>query len=492
MAPDLLQIYGRMVVMSLLTPRRACLGLLALAALCVSAGSAWANTRAATPGRSPASDRPRMAGEGVAGGANAHPHTGAYMPQNDAFQSASEQAAYLMIYQQTFGPYGSAQGDSARQKLIEETAQAIEDCMNGRSCDQQKQERVVQALIHRNNANSIRHQILANNTNRRLMGSLPTGMLSSKDRQAVLKEGASMAGVRSGGATAKSTTSGRANASIERGFGRGVEGYYQLTSPELERARQEREQREREILGPGFVQEYRAFLREASRPVNPEQRFYRYVDSTPQTRGDGSASVYVDEMGEMGQGRVALIGASRGRSQREMMELQNPRIRQIVDGYAERIRTRDDAQNAMRELRIGSHSPTIADNKLGSHVLPGESLSNPTHRQEAMIRAASSSINNLFQGSAEKGAIEQASGDRSLASLSAADRAKKLQEATRNSGVSATSENIAQFDAFLDEIWPSAERRREILSRGPSSTTGAAAPTTSGVSRRSGATRSAP
>lgn len=167
-----------------------------------------------------------------------------YYPQSDAFKAAQEASTYLGTYMQNFGHFGIMR--PAREKLLAKTHESIKLCLQGSSrCTDERKVEVMNALVQYNLGKDLRRMMLENSTNyeniKSMKGAEPVPGL-------------------------------KARSSIPEPF--------KLEEKEVEAATtflmDAGKTKEREILGPAFVNEYRSFLNEYSN-TTPEQEKWHYV-----------------------------------------------------------------------------------------------------------------------------------------------------------------------------------------------------------------------
>jgi hypothetical protein len=211
------------------------------------------------------------------------------MPQADAFETAAEHAVFLGAYQMYYGPYGSMQDPAERQKLLRETAQAIDDCVNGRACGSDKQEKVLKALVQYNAGRELQHMMLTNSTNRERMRSMeyrergyggqplldPAGiqrsLASGKDHG---KPYADPTARRVTDETRRFRNSG-GTSRISRSHGTAKDPYFQLNEAEVKGKIDPSYLRERELMGDKFLEDYGKLIDYYSRARR--EGHYRFI-----------------------------------------------------------------------------------------------------------------------------------------------------------------------------------------------------------------------
>lgn len=374
-----------------------------------------------------------------------------YVNQSDSFGSAAEQSSFLAIYQMHMGPYGFQNGAEAREKLLKETAEAIDDCVkNSSSCNEEKQKKVLKALVQLNQGLEIRCMMLANSNNRERMKSLTPEEFPNQFPANY--QGSEFEYQKQ----AKSWKYEKVKSTKEMGRTAGVPDgeYFQLNENMARRTILSPDQ---EILGANFIREYGIFVDNYTNTQREDgARYYKFVPV-----GEGEYTYQTDENGN----RVI----DQERLERAIAEQSTPRVQGIVKDFRERVANarpeitppkKPGADGADGRVKI---NPGVDFSEVGmgfnptSIPPPPENISyddlkkNGELDDEGKARAVVRFLNNRFRTAA------------------AESRARVLASAPDPASAAATTPaythvtlDPAQFDQFLDSIWPSAATRERI------------------------------
>lgn len=405
----------------------------------------------------------RFYGQGAA--ADCRINQGKCANSADSFATAAEQASFLGAYQMWYGPYGTQTDPAEREKQLRETAKAIEDCIQGRDCGEEKQKKVLKALTQYNFGQDIKRMMLTNNTNREKMASIDTsgdavagehkpGVLNQNEINAALGKGMQYELDQADPIKPyqKKTIGG---ASLHRSYGSDREPVFQMKEDGIRgRHIDPKYLAEREILGEQFLNDYGAFLDgyEALRAPQ-EQQYYKYVAAK-----DGTTRIY-ESTPTVDNEKFAEIQKSQN----------DPRIRKIYENYRRNLKPltgkrRDDGKvyvdadnmgSTPEDLGFGSsisiNPAQVTDVDLKDLVQNGEIPD--ANQGRALVRI----VNQRFRETAaenEKKKAAEAKQNRSLAS--------RNSESAEGKPPTITTITLApqDFDKFLDEIWPSAATRQ--------------------------------
>lgn len=383
----------------------------------------------------------------------------------DAFTTAGEQASFLGAYQMWYGPYGTSANPAEREKLLRETAKAIEDCIQGRDCEETKQKKVLKALTQFNFAQDIKRMMLTNNTNREKMASIDT----SDDAKARLNQNEINAALGRGmqyeldkaDSIKPYLKKAVGGASLHRSYGSEQEPVFQMKEEGIRgRHIDPKYLAEREILGDQFLNDYAGFLDnyEALRAPQ-EQQYYKYVAAK-----DGTTRIY-ESTPTVNNEKFAEVQASQN----------DPRIRKIYENYRRNLKPLVGGLKADGKVTHDGTGSTPED--LGFGAAQTIDPSDPRHKgvdlkdlaQNGVIpeanqgRAIVRILNKDFRDSAaenEKKRAAEAKQNRSIASRN--DPAEGKPPTITN-----VTLNLEKFDQFLDEIWPSAADRQRLAASTP-------------------------
>lgn len=403
---------------------------------------------------------------------------GTALAQADAFSTAGEQAAFVGAYQMYFGPYGRITNEEDRNKLIRETAASIDDCINGRDCGADKQEKVLKALMQFNMGQDVKRMMLTNNTNKEAMRSIDNsadamtrakgqGVLSQSEIEQALGRGRDVtvdtADKVKPYQTAKTTN-------LSRSTGPTKEPYYQLNEAEVTHKIDDTYLREREILGEKFLKDYSAFLDDFSAADDRiSKRFYKYVPTKADGKiyvyeGKGSViNCYKDEKWCRENGSLAL---NQERMSEVQIEQQNKKVREMIATYKQNLKPIQGFRGEDGKAHITGEGSNPQDLGFGemAEIDPAQfpEINFSDLMENGKISAANRSravarvVNAQFKRAADEADKEKAK-DRKIASAG-----EKNPNWIHNITLSPQS-----FDQFLDEIWPSAAGRQKILSSAP-------------------------
>lgn len=391
----------------------------------------------------------------------------------DAFTTAGEQATFLGAYQMSFGPYGSANGTKEdREKMIRETAKAIDDCLNGRACNNEKQEKVLKALVQYNMGQDIKMMMLTNNTNREKMKSLdyaadPTkkanhqGYLNQAEIEASLGRGKSVSVDQTDPIKPYQVSK---EAALTRTTGSTKDEFFQLAEEKVNHSIDAEYMQEREILGEKFLNDYGAFLDGfATTEDKHERRFYKYVPS----KADSNVYVYDESQSGISDNRKRF-SVNQERFAEVQSEQQNPNVRKALADYKGRMTKIEGRQGEDGKVQITSEGSSPQELGIGemANIDPSEwdgvdfkdlmqdGKITDANRARAVARVINTSI---VKAGKDKQQEEEKS--RKLASGASADNPKWIHNVVLSP---------ESFDQFLDEIWPTSAKRRELMSSAPS------------------------
>lgn len=395
------------------------------------------------------------------------------MAQADAFTTAGEQAAFLGAYQMYFGPYGKITNEQERNKVIRETAQSIDDCINRRGCDDEKQKKVLKALMQYNMGQDVKRMMLTNNTNKEAMRSIDNSGTAPAKGQAALNQGEIERALGRGRDVSvdksdqvKPYQSSKA-ASLSRGAGSTKDPYFQLDEAEVTHKIDDTYLREREILGAKFLKDYAAFLDDFSATDGRiAKRFYKYVPA----KADGKIHVYEGSGSAIDCYTNESLCKENGRNlnQERLSEVQsdqqNPKVREMLANYKRDLRPIQGFRGDDGRAHITGTGSSPQDLGFG--------------QMAEFDPAQFPDVN--FSDLMENGKIPAANRSRAVARVvnrqfarTAADAEKSRAPASnQNQGTNPNwIHNITlspeSFDQFLDEIWPSAADRQRIISSAP-------------------------
>ncbi len=374
-----------------------------------------------------------------------------YVNQADAYATAAEQASFLAVYQMQMGPYGANQDPAEREKLIKETSQAIDDCMkNSSSCNEEKQKKVLKALVQLNQGLEIRCMMLANSHNRERMKSVPQE--DGVDLLPVNYQGTEFEYRKKANSwkyeKIQKPTDFQRTAGVRDGQ------YFQLDETTAKRTALSNEL---EIMGANFVREYGIFVDNyTSTQREDASRYYKFVPV-----GEAAYEISYDANGKRIVDQERLDAA--------INEQSNPNVQKIAKDYQERLakarptitppskpgadgpegRVKIDPGFDFSEVGMGFHPntnpPTVENLSYDDLKKDGK------FDDEGRARAAVRFLNHQFRVSAEERIA------RDIASASDPAAAAKAPRGYTN-----VSLDPARFDTFLNEIWPNAATREQI------------------------------
>lgn len=389
---------------------------------------------------------------------------GHYMPQSDAYQTAAEHAVYAQAYQMYYGPYGygtKGNENTKRQETLKKTAQAIEDCISGNSCGGDKQELILKALVQYNYGQELKRINLVNMTNKENMRSLvPADERLENDQtkaMAIQTRGSNLSGGK------------RRDAALGHAHGSARDPYFQLPVDETRGvkiraangSRQSLSPKDIEALGPQFMNEYKTFVRKFSRADDDpkyKQRYYKYVAARENTYVlDSTPGEHLTD-----DKRLAEV----------VKEQNNPNIRKMVDDHlsVERAITTKkqmlDGKEGMTvagytggEAGLGDTAEGITVKRLDAK--PGE---NPVATGYDRFPAIAADLNNAFKEAAEKKLNKDGGGQgRDLAQSGASMYQGQTPKQMADNMTVGVSLEPAEFDKFLNQIWPSSKERAEVI-----------------------------
>jgi hypothetical protein len=215
--------------------------------------------------------------------------------------------------------------------------------------------------------------------------------------------------------------------------------------------------REREILGEKFLKDYSAFLDDfATTGPRNERRFYKYVPSKIDKQ------IYVYDADGSG------VSVNQERFREVQSEQNNRYVREALDNYKKNLKPIQGHQGDDGQAYITSEGSNPQEIGIGEMAdvdpaqFPGMKFDDLM--QEGKIaagnrgRAIARIINESIKENAKKKENERLASSRSLASRDDQSNPKWIHTATLSPEA---------FDKFLDDIWPSSAKRRELISTTP-------------------------
>jgi len=364
-----------------------------------------------------------------------------FFPQADAFEVAGEQAAYLGAYQALYGPFGTKSND--REELIRKTSVAIEQCLKGsRQCNETKQIEVLRALAHYNAGLEVKKMILKNQTNREKMRSLEDTSPDEASRPKITNE-----------QLQKSLTAGETyeyetdvskekpkprkvakTTEFHRSYGLARQQVFQMDenlvkSPELT-------PEEMKLEDDIFSKEFSTLLAtRADAGKDDTSRYYKYV---PAKEGSSTDVIAKDKDGN------TLIDQEK--FQQMKAEHDSPLIREAAEKYFGNDRKDKSIGDSIMKMKLETQKSQRLSEVKYDDIDENDKLS---IRDKDALRTARN-LNHLFKQKSEEAAKEQG--------RSPADSAEDGVTTERHTSVVL---GAADFDKFLDEIWPPAAKRRE-------------------------------
>jgi hypothetical protein len=370
-----------------------------------------------------------------------------YINQSDSFGSAADQATYLAIYQMSVGPYGKLQSEEDRNKLLKETAQAIDDCVNGRSCGEDKQKKVLKALVQLNQGLELRCMMIANQHNQERMKTAKSAEEEIVDPATYETTEFQYQKAANSWKFEKTKTT----TEMQRGYGVRDGDHFKLEENAVKHTIVNKEQ---EILGESFVRDYGIFIDNYTNTQREDNaRYYKFVPV-------GEANYRFDDDG--GQKSV-----DQERFEVAMREQSAKDIQSAVSGYKEKV-SKAKVQVEMVDVRgpNGVEKKAKANigvdfQEVGMGFNPGSVPEIPElnvedlkqdgkFTAEGKPKAVVRYINEQFRITAERQKQQ-----RDIASAN--DPSAPLKQI----GYTNVTLNPQKFDEFLDEIWPTGEKREQ-------------------------------
>jgi hypothetical protein len=370
--------------------------------------------------------------------------------QDEAFASAAETGVYLQAYQYLYGPYGIKQNAADRNRKLQETAQAIQDCVSGNSCDSDKQNLILTALMEYNSGKSMKQYVLTNNTYRENMRTIQDvvpdksphepGFDAAKIQESLI-HGSSAVGAKS------------AKANLFYSTGTSKPPLYQMDEKNLRLTVSEQD-----ILGDKFINDYRDFVRGYSKidRARDAGRYYKYIPAKP--RGGGESVYVIDPSLTVDQAKLSEAES----------EQNNERIQKIVSNYADNVKS--PTFKRFVDSADGKEKASI-ENPIGAEVGMGQVTGVPQIEENGQKRdatdderfiAVARGLNAEFKDAADRSKKENEAKIRNIASGASQAPGEPIDKV----GPVNVTLNPAKFDEFLDEIWPSAAVRRQRLQNG--------------------------
>ena len=391
------------------------------------------------------------------------------MPQNDAFTTAGEQALFLGVYQQSFGPYGMAQDPVKRNKLLKETAVAINDCLAGSNCGPKQQELVLKALIQYNLGQDIKHMMLTNNSNANRLRSYED---YSKDSRGKIKmdpkaienslaqgktfsyqSGAENLARANRGESSQIRSGAQSTISRRAGIARERDQVFSVSEDKVGGHLDPAAVQAQEIFGEKYVKDYGAILDFYSKPNIAAD--YAHVKAK-------DTYIYDEKLG-----KIKLDPASRledikqeqqrflksGKPLADLKEtLSPPQFATGPDGKpiynASGLRRSATGVGEIQKVDTDAYAKAL---KLKFDDLP---LNSPTGNAKAVTRIINAQIKNAADEHRASVAAKKPGGRNTASSMQAPKAA-----ADPDLKINVVLDPKA-FDTFLDEIWPSSAARQ--------------------------------
>lgn len=370
-------------------------------------------TSTLTPGNDVVSNIPgrqRMPG--------APPPIETYYPQADAYKIASEANSYLGAYWMNFGAFGKDADKDARQRDLKKMYGMIEKCLNRSSeCGDEEKTTVMRALVNYNLGKDIKRMVLENNTNFEKMKSMDPNLGTH------LKKGPSTA----------------------------RKGPFKLDEKDITGSStfilNGRQARERDILGPVFMNEYKTFINHYSN-TGPTQANWHYVpQKTPTKSGD---STYVFHSNRT-TGQPIIDNA---RFNEDQLTQNSEQIYQARKAMLDSVK-----QPGLKQTGASTYQATsdinadLRSNDLGLSIRRVEKRD----ADGKIVRNAEGKVETLNEHESAVAIVRNIN--------NAVD--KKVEESRKNNPgqnvVVGTTIDMDRFSEFLDEIWPPNAKRQAIL-----------------------------
>jgi hypothetical protein len=392
-----------------------------------------------------------------------------YMPQNDAFSTAGEQALFLGVYQQSFGPYGSTQGEKQRNELLKKTAVAINDCLAGSNCGPTQQELVLKALIQYNLGQDIKHMMLTNNSNASRMRSVEDYKKDSRgktkmDPEAIERSlaqgkkftyqgGAENLARANRGESSQSRVSERIDMSRSAGSASEKKQVFSVDEQKVGGHFDRAAVQAQEIFGEKYVKDFGAILDFYSQPnISGDYVYVKTKDTYVYDESSGRRTLdpasRLEEIKEEQQ-RFLKSGKPLADLKKKLSPVQ---FAAGADGKPiyNASGLRRDATGVGQIQTVDPNSEYAKELKVKFDDLP---LNSPTGNAKAVTRV----LNAQFKASYEKDLAEQTAKKtgRNTASASMSPPATPSPETAKTVYL-----DPKKFDDFLNEIWPSSAARQ--------------------------------
>lgn len=371
------------------------------------------------------------------------------LPQNDSFKSAAEAASYLAIYQRGFSAFGKRMNSEDGRKQVQD---AVRRCLSNSECGKDDQNITLGALVQYNFGKDLKAQLLENQSRAERMKSLdfrwsretkdlrgrPTRIVQGKD----VKELQSY--------SLRSKT-------------------FRLDKDGVEFVDLEN-QIERDKFGREFNRTFQGFVTEYTRSTasyGPKSRWH-YVPLRSSALG-GDGAVYVADFDPKNlnqrQGRSKINTERLNADIRSQDE--NVRVQEIVEGFKKNFKdvvakpfeyrsARLSAEEAAKQADSKTEpEPVRTDSMVAATEAMGFGMPldeiNPNDPNAAKTPADLAAlvvvnINKQIHLKEKEMRGEQAGDDRFPSSVPTGEKKARV--------VNSVTLNVAQFDNFLDQIWP--------------------------------------
>lgn len=353
------------------------------------------------------------------------------MPQADAFTEAAEASSYLAFYQKTMSQYAANLADPEIKAKIND---AIQSCILGKDdCDQSKQQSLLAALVQYNFGRELRANVMENRKHAEEMKSLDPGAQYWRETGYTPTKILSWKNSRSGGTIKKHSFRINPNS---------LPVYDPIkTSPE-----------DRRKLGSEFNQTFNQFVEGYTAPVNQRGLKSRWYYVPPKSSGDNDSIVKAFDPEINRDGSMAVDS---GKLRTDLKQEMDPKVREIVESY------KNNFKDALAKPQIEVHGEGKKDTIQMAYQTAGFGLQKKTDPSGEEVSPALIAQNVVMTINKEITKQEDEMQKKNASDIRYPSSDGNKPTKSGQEIIPSLVINIAEFDKFLDDVWPPSASKRQ-------------------------------